>query len=403
MHEVPRAVLRVAAFGIRDDHPDDPVDVSDVGWSGFLEQVALQRLTGLAVAAVEGGALRLSEVQEAELLEAQRESMMLALTLESRLLDLAPALETRGIRYAVLKGPAVAHSCYPDPSWRPFGDLDILVRRRDLLRASRVLAELGYRRAYPEPRRGFVERFGNTVLHRDRSDVEVDLHHTLIAGPFGQWIDADRLFEGLVTFPLGGRAIPRLTDTALLLHSVIHASLGHRPPLLLPVRDVAQVLRTSSVDPGLLAQWVRDWHLRGVMAHAFDQAERLTGVRPDRSVRALCDRPAVGRDRWGLEAYATARRDRGGRALATLRAIRGIGAKVAFARALLFPGGEFMTARMGVPGAAGYVRRWMIPLRWLAERTRSGHVAPTHEAEPGGVCRRGYGIRPSGWAHSTRD
>ena len=365
MDEVRSGLQCVAAFGLRGDgRVGEPIVFSDHAWSLFLGRLVHQRLTGLAVAAAEAGAIELRGAQLAQLIDRQREAMTLSLTLERRLLGLVPALDANGIDYAVLKGPAVAHSRYPDPAWRPFGDLDILVRSRQLDRACELLSDLGLRRVFPEPRPGFVVRFGNTVLHRDDAGIEIDLHHTLVAGPFGQWIEPDQLLSDLATFHLGGKEIKRLGDTGLLLHACIHTSLGHRPPLLMPVRDIGQILQTASVDEVLLAEWVRRWELRGVLRHAFEQAWEVTATRPSPFIQALCDQPPIGRERWALEAYSTARRERGGRALATLRAISGIRRRVAFVRAMLFPDRRFLEWRVG-RGPHPLLRRWKTPLSWL--------------------------------------
>ncbi|MGH2579345.1 MAG: nucleotidyltransferase family protein, partial [Actinomycetota bacterium] len=234
-------------------------------WRAILATVVHQRLTGLAMAMAEDCLLALTDEQTEELLTWHREFMLNALTLERELLALASSFEDAGMEFVVLKGPAVAHTCYPDSSWRPFGDLDILVHVRDFQRASGVLAELGFGRVFPEPRPRFVERFGHTALHRTHEGFEIDLHRTLIPGPFGQWIDPEELILQTVSFSLGGRSLRRLNDTALLLHACLHASLGARPPLVLPVRDVAQVIASSQLDWELLAAWLKRWRLHAVL------------------------------------------------------------------------------------------------------------------------------------------
>jgi hypothetical protein len=43
-----------------------------------------------------------------------------------------------------MKGPVVAALFYPDVGDRTYGDLDLLVGRRDFSEAMRILEELGY-------------------------------------------------------------------------------------------------------------------------------------------------------------------------------------------------------------------------------------------------------------------
>lgn len=371
MTESNTLVRHVAAFGVDgQDRDAGHLSVPEQAWRQALGDLARQRLTGLAVAAWQAGWLRLSAQQTEELLEAQCHAMICSLQLERKLLELAAAFEEAGLAYVVLKGSAVAHSSYPDPSWRPFGDLDVLVQSSEFERTAALLTEHGFRRRYAEPRPGFVERFGHTALHVSEEGVEVDLHRAPIAGPFGQWIRSNELFDMRSSFRLGGRDLPRLSDSALLVHACVHSSLGARPPLLLPLRDVVQTARSPAVDWDIVMDVATRWKLRAVLAHAFDSAARQLSVDVPERVDSLMAIPFSRRERRALEAYTTDRRDRGGRALETLWAIDGIRTKVAYAWALLFPDREFLTDRTGITRRTAYLRRWRVPLRWLSARLK---------------------------------
>src|SRR6185295_18812816 len=151
------------------------------------------------------------------------------------------ALRDAGIGSVVLKGPAVAHVAYPDPSWRPFGDIDVLVPAGRFDDACDVLAALGYHRSFVDPRTGFAARFGKGAAHVGADGLEVDLHRLLADGPFGFWVDHDVILGATAAFELAGRRLARLDDSAILLHACLHAVLGGRNPTLLQLRDVAQL------------------------------------------------------------------------------------------------------------------------------------------------------------------
>jgi len=368
MGEATRAgevAVAVAGVGLADGERDGSIEVPAEAWLGALDLISHQRLSGLAVAAVAADRLRLTDPQHEELLGRHREAMVLALALERRLLALESAFREQGLDVLVLKGPASAHSFYPDPSWRAFGDLDLLVRTRDWAAACALLEERGFRRKYPDPRPGFVERFGHTAVHVDAEGLELDLHRTLIAGPVGQWVDQDELFEGAATFRVGGRTLRRLGDTMSLLHACVHAALGARPPLLVPLRDVIQVSSLAAVDWDHLARRAERWNLRAVLRFAFASTRVLGGEAPPEAA-ALVHAPIRRVDRRALAAY-TSRRSRGGKALGTLRAVHGIRGKAAYLWALLFPSRRFLETRAG-GGRSSYLRRWTTPVRWLARR-----------------------------------
>jgi hypothetical protein len=57
-------------------------------------------------------------------------------------------LEGRGIPAIPYKGPVLAASLYEDLAVRPFSDLDILIKRKDVLKAMDLMTSLGYRPHY---------------------------------------------------------------------------------------------------------------------------------------------------------------------------------------------------------------------------------------------------------------
>jgi Uncharacterised nucleotidyltransferase len=356
---------RIAAFGLLEDV--EPVDARDHDLRRLASTLTSHRLTGLAWAAAEGGGLLLTEEQRKDLLDRHQGAMFAALNIERKLLRTADRLEQAGIRPVVLKGPALAHTLYPDPALRAFGDLDLLVRTEDWRETCDVLADSGYRRGLPEPHAGFDERFGKAAVHRNGDGIELDLHRTLVLGPFGLWLHPDELFEHAVPFTLGGRTLLRLDDADRLIHACLHASLGTLPDQLWTVRDVAQTALDSDLDWALVEDRARRWRVGAVVHHALGRASELLDVPlPQEADRLKEYRPSRG-ERRALETFLTERRDRGGTALSTLRAIPGIRGKAAYVRALLFPDRDFLVARAQ---HGTYVRRWRTPFRWLVPRRK---------------------------------
>jgi hypothetical protein len=323
--------------------------------------------------AVEEGLVVLTDEQMDELLIAQRKQMLHAIDLERHLLMALGTLEAAGVDAIVLKGTALAHCVYPDPSLRPFGDIDLLVRNSRWRDALEILAAAGFRRRYREPRPGFTARFGHAALLTNDQNVEIDLHRTLVAGPFGEWIQADELFDRTTTFRVGGVDLLRLDNTAALAHACVHAALGYRPPLLLPVRDVAQLCLSPHLDWDLMRRWSCDWHLGVVFDYAFKTVAEVFGSPlHDASVNDALVQNRARRDVLALQAYTSHRRRYGGKATATILAIRGVRGRLQYVGALLFPDRDFLASRAKEGSASTYVRRWMIPVHWLKKRWGPG-------------------------------
>jgi hypothetical protein len=360
-------ISRIAAFGLSPE--PEPVDLTVLEWDRFLERLEIERLTGLAVAGWEAGWLELSYEQAEDLLSAQREAMLLCLKIERVLLQLADRFDRDEIEFVALKGPALAHTVYPDPSCRPFGDLDVLVRTRDWRRALAILADMEFGRRLPEPRPGFDERFGKAATHDREDGIVVDLHRTLVVGPFGLWIEPEELFDHTAPFTLAGRELRRLDDTAQLTNVCVHAALGFEEPLLLPIRDVAEVAGREGPDWNVIADWSKRWHLGVVCRHALELMAATLGVGWSVEAKAAV---TSGRrcDRKALVAYTTDRRNRGGTTLATLRAVRGARRKAAYVRTLVWPDRSFVRGRAVARGKS-LLRRWRTPAGWLTGRRRS--------------------------------
>ena len=363
---------RIAGFGLPGTMQPVPFVVSDHDWRSLIEWVYGERITGLAVAAVEAGMLKLSEEQNVDLITGHRAAMAWALMVERTVLSVAEDLDAAGVPFVLLKGASLARTVYPDPEWRAFGDLDLLVRAPDWRSACAVFQRRGLARELPEPRRGFDERFGKAAVFEGADRIQIDLHQRLVLGPFGLWMDPDELFQHTAQVVIGGRSVPRLQDTELLLHVCMHASLGSNPPKLQPLRDILQVATTGNVDWQRFEELARRWNLRAVVRHAFLAAgETLDSTIPEPAEAIVAYRPTLKEQRL-LEAYTTERRGRGGMAISTLAAIPTVGAKASYLRALLLPEREFLTARSGRGRLLGSrIRRLKVPAQWVKTGSRS--------------------------------
>jgi hypothetical protein len=88
----------------------------------------------------------------------------------------SPALEAlvaEGIEVVAFKGLALATTVYPSLATRPIGDADLLVRRADLARALRAMAELGWRETGDRAPSARTHLHGFELV---RNGLAVDLH-----------------------------------------------------------------------------------------------------------------------------------------------------------------------------------------------------------------------------------
>lgn len=360
-------VKRIASLDLVDGH--EALTVAPERWSRVLWGLGFQRLTGIAVTAWEGGRLELTPEQADELLDRHRGAMSVALEIERVALRVGGILGDAGVRAVILKGSAIAHTCYPDPTMRPFGDVDLLVSSADWDRADHLLRAHGLTRDLPEPRPGFERRFGKGVTYTGADGYQVDLHRTLVRGPFGLWLDPEELLATAEPFELAGRRVERLDRTGLLLQAALHSALGSSPPLLLPLRDIVQVARDPGVDWNRLARWVSRWRLSAAVGYAFANVPRELNVELPSVAAEIGAIPARRSERRLIEAY-TKRRKEAAVGIATIRGITGIRAKSAYVYALLVPDRAFREAWAKSHGGGSLYRSRRTALGRIAARLR---------------------------------
>lgn len=363
------ALAPVVAFGLPGAAPPEGRHDDDQ-WLTLLTTAANERATGFVYHAVTSGALAASDDQFAALRRVHELELADCLRLEALLVTVGAQLDGCGIEWRLLKGPAFAHRWYPGPEWRTFGDIDLLVRGRDWDAVADRLAAGAFDRRYAEPRPGFTARFGKGACFVSPAGLEIDLHRTFVAGPFGLAFDADELFASADSVTIGGRSCTTLDGPASVVHAAVHAVLGAQEPRLVALRDVAQML-TTGVD----ADAVRNRAERWGVAHPLARAVRLAGQRFALAVPLpLTDwasryAPSAA-ERRALAAYASARRSYAAQALAGVAAIRGLRNRLAYVRALALPSHSYLDARDGVR-ARRVLRATRLLGQWRAPRPPS--------------------------------
>lgn len=262
--ELLRGVATFGLFGIAALELTEPLD--DDAWTVLVGAVDRHRLVGLLHAAVAAGDMAVTDRQREELDELHLSWCVTSVELERELLVVIDHLERCGVESLVLKGAAHAHLLYPDPSWRSFGDNDVLVRGAQVEPAIDALEALGYRRTIPTLDPGFDARFGKGATLRRRDGVELDLHRTLLFGTYGLRVEPDLLFAGSVAFRLGGRELRALGSEMRVLHLCYHASLGDPDPRFASLRDAAQAATVTDVDLREVVALAERWRSTAALA-----------------------------------------------------------------------------------------------------------------------------------------
>jgi hypothetical protein len=186
------------------------------------------------------------EYVASRLRDCYRESAKRNFILTTQLLDLLRAFATEGIAVVPVKGPALAESLYRDPALRPFSDLDILVRPRDVPAALRLLSREGYSLAshmarVPTPT--LLNLNFELLLHR-KQRAPVDLQWKVGLADYPFCIDPEMLWRSLTRCQIAGSEAASLSAEALMLFLCVHGA-KHAWSRLQWLGDVARLVRAQ--------------------------------------------------------------------------------------------------------------------------------------------------------------
>jgi hypothetical protein len=186
------------------------------------------------------------------------------------------AMEDEGIPVLLLKGAALAHLVYENPTLRPMRDVDVLVRARDVLRAARLLEACGFAVAGPvvPPGHHHMRAMSTTV---DSATVTIELHRQLLQPtPFLRPVEFDDVYRDAQAFDWSDHEVRGLGREDMLWHVYAHAFAINvtRPAIrLISVADLVT----------LTEAWVEeiDWeHVRRRYRHVWDGLPFLHHLTP---------------------------------------------------------------------------------------------------------------------------
>jgi hypothetical protein len=145
--------------------------------------------------------------------------------LTSRLLGILNLFKENDITALPFKGPLLAESVYGDLSSRQFADLDILVRKRDALKAKDLLISDAYNpeiKLSAEQAGAYLRSEDNFILTSDDGTIIIELHWDM-SGTYAPVPLELEAFEGrLETASLDGKEVRNLCPEDQLLYLCIH-------------------------------------------------------------------------------------------------------------------------------------------------------------------------------------
>jgi Uncharacterised nucleotidyltransferase len=283
-----------------------PVDPAG-GEAEWMELIALAESEGVApllhrvldALPAAGVAVSAEQVLESAYRKATYESMLL----ESARARLCRCLGEAEIPVLLLKGAALAFTCYDDPATRPMMDLDLLVPRTRVEEAARCMEEDGFRPHSESLATEMRRRRGHVAYVDGVTRSAVELHWELKVLGRAQRKALPEIWSG--ARPAGRQASPRVMRLGhaiplLCAHLILH----HRFPRLLWLFDLHRaLLAADAAEAAVALDAAARWRLAPCTALTLLRVRELFGTPLPRELDAWARRMA---SRDGLQARMTA-------------------------------------------------------------------------------------------------
>jgi hypothetical protein len=222
----------------------------DLDWSYLLEAANAHGVGPLLYTSLRAiGQDVLPAATQASLRNHTQQVFVHSSLLTQELLNVLAAFEAQDLPAIPFKGPVLAASAYGNLALRPFGDVDIWVRRKDLTRAKEILVSLGYCPGQPEEVRDetYLRTHHDYLFIKKSKDnkIPLELQWGVTEPLFSFPIEFQSLWERRRAVSLLGRTTPNLSVEDTLLILCVHGA-KHGWNKLMWVCDIAEVIRVNS-------------------------------------------------------------------------------------------------------------------------------------------------------------
>ncbi|HTS07203.1 MAG TPA: nucleotidyltransferase family protein [Candidatus Eisenbacteria bacterium] len=209
-----------------------------------------------------------------------RANLHKAMMLSRELINIVGALAEGGIEVMPYKGLALAESLYGDIALRQTGDIDLLIRAKDVSRARDVLRNLHFvpHLALPERQESAYLQSGYEYMFDAPAGRNL-LELQWAAQPSFYAVDlrAEELFERAVPVSVAGRTLKTPSFEDLFIVLSLHAA-KHVWAKLIWISDLARIIKLERLDWDQVGSLARHFRIRRILTMNLLLANRLLGV-----------------------------------------------------------------------------------------------------------------------------
>lgn len=196
-----------------------------------------------------------------------------------------------GIETIPYKGPVLALFAYGNIALRRFVDLDVIVKKSDVLKAREILLNEGYTPAKSlslGQQELLLRTQHNMQFSRDHHQLIVELHWEVAPHLFASTVNGERLWQNLITLDLNGTQVKTFSAEDLLFSLCVHGS-RHLWERLGWICDVAELMTRQTLNWRALLERAAGADTERMFLLGVHLAERLLDAPLPAEVQQRCD------------------------------------------------------------------------------------------------------------------
>lgn len=211
--------------------------------------------------------------------------------LTAELCRLINLFRDHGIDTIPYKGPVLALFAYGDIALRRFVDLDVIVKKSDVLNARNILLKSGYTPSKSlslDQQEILLRTQHNLQFSRDNHRLIVELHWEVAPHLFASTVNGERLWQDLITIDLNGTPVKTFSAEDLLFSLCVHGS-RHLWERLGWICDIAELIKRQPLNWTTLLERAAISDTERMFLLGVHLAHRLLDAPVPPEVKRRCD------------------------------------------------------------------------------------------------------------------
>jgi len=190
-------------------------------------------------------------------------------------------LQEEKIEFGIFKGLAVMQMVYGDLSVRRCGDIDILVKKRDFLRAKTLFLSQGFEQTLSN----FNEMLSmQSGLWHEQRHLKIDLHWGI--PPHILNIKTRKILDSLSSLSIDGRKLPSFSPEDMFIILCVNATKEYWNQFLYPYCDIHEFLQRGNLNWDFLFVRAEKLSCLRPMKVALSVVEELFGLSPPSAIES---------------------------------------------------------------------------------------------------------------------